>query len=37
MGNYQGRKLANFKVLWLFAKVFSMKFGGVASAPANKP
>ena len=27
----QEKTFANFVVLWMFAKVFSMKFGGVAS------
>ena len=27
----RGKTFANFKVLWLFAKVFSIKFGGVSS------
>ena len=32
MGNFRGRKLSRyFTVLWLFAQVFSAKFGGVAS------
>ena len=32
VGNFQGRKLfVNFVVLCLFAKVFSMKFGGGVS------
>ena len=36
-GNFQGRKLANFAVLWLFAKkVFSAKFGGMGSIGAAK-
>ena len=40
-GNFRGRKtFVNFTVLWLFAKVFSMKSGGVASfgaAQASNP
>ena len=36
-GELSRRKtFVNFAVLWLFAKVFSAKFGGVASLPRHK-
>ena len=30
-GNFRGRKLSQISQLWLFAKVFSVKVGGVVS------
>ena len=30
MGNFQGRILSQILQFWLFAKVFSAKFGGIA-------
>ena len=39
-GNLRERKLANFVILWLFAKAFSAKFGSVAyfgGAKASNP
>ena len=35
-GNFEGENFAKFAVLWLFAKVFSTKFGGVASVGTAK-
>ena len=36
---FKEKTFANFKVLWLFVKVFSMKFGGIMSlaAPSSNP
>ena len=31
------KTFANFKVWWLFARIFTVKFGGVVSAQASKP